>query len=150
MKAQAASLGKPTQPDKLMESVLLMHEQPSSKKQQSVSDTPRIALIPNLMGPNIVAPEPVVQPAEAVQQAALASETIGAPSGKSHQTFQTELLLMSTLEEEDGGNREGAEEGEEVGLTLVVGAMMDRVEGTVNTTRSVNQFHFRNNACPGN
>ena len=55
-----------------------MHmEQASLRKLQSFSDTPRSALIPNLMGLNIAASELVAQPAKAVQQVALASDTIG-------------------------------------------------------------------------
>ena len=70
MQVQAASLGKPLHPDKLM-------EQASSRKLKSVRDTSRGALIPNLMGLNIAASESVAQPAEAVQQVALAADTIG-------------------------------------------------------------------------
>ena len=70
MQAQAASLGNPLHPDKHMELA-------SSRKLWSFSDTPRSALIPNLMGLNIAASELVAQPAEAVQQFALASDTIG-------------------------------------------------------------------------
>ena len=94
----------------MMESVLVRHEQASSQKQQSVSDTHRSALIPGLMELSIVAPEPVVQSAEAVQQAALASDTTGPTPGKSHQTTQPEMKLLSTLEEDGGeGVREGCQ-----------------------------------------
>ena len=60
-------MGKPGQPENIMESVLAWQEQDSTKKQQRVSDTPWSALIPGLMELSIVAPEPVVQPGWKVQ-----------------------------------------------------------------------------------
>ena len=51
---RAASLNKPTQPDKVMESVQIMFEQAISRKATGTISTPRRALIPPLMGMNNV------------------------------------------------------------------------------------------------
>ena len=91
--ARAASLNKPTLPEKVIESVLIRFEHAHSRKMTVTSATPRTSLIRPLMEMNIFPPEMRANSSEAEVQVTSVAERIVTASW----SFNPTLHPASTL-----------------------------------------------------